>query len=46
MQDKLAEYEKVLRELSGRVGEADADIIRGVLERVTYLSTHQARHQC
>ena len=34
MQDKLAEYEKVLREMSTRVCEADADTIRNVLERV------------
>ncbi|KAK5936744.1 hypothetical protein PMZ80_011007 [Knufia obscura] len=31
MQDKLADYERVLRELSSRVGEADADMIKNVL---------------
>jgi len=46
MQDKLAEYEKVLKELSGRVGETDADIIRGVLERVAPLLISPTKDDC
>ena len=37
MQDKVADYEKVLRELSTRVSEADADMIRTTLDRVGLL---------
>ena len=34
MQDKVAEYERILRELSYRVDERDADMIRSTLARV------------
>lgn len=37
MQDKVAEYEKVLRELQSRVSAADQDLIRSTLEKVVHL---------
>lgn len=35
MQDKVVDYEKILRGLSTRVSEADAELIRSTLERVS-----------
>lgn len=34
MHDKAADYERVLRDLSTRVSDADAELIRTTLERV------------
>ena len=35
MADKLADYEKLLRDLNQRVSESDAQLIKAVLEKVT-----------
>jgi hypothetical protein len=34
MTEKVADYEKLLKDLIGRVGEADAKLIRASLEKV------------
>lgn len=34
MQDKVADYEKILRDLQSRVSAADAELIRTTLDRV------------
>lgn len=39
MQDKVADYEKVLRDLSSRVTAADAELIRLTLENVSAFFT-------
>lgn len=35
MQDKVSDYEKILRDLQGRVSDADADLIRTTLDQVS-----------
>ncbi|KAK5954040.1 hypothetical protein OHC33_004611 [Knufia fluminis] len=42
LQDKVADYEKILRGLSGRVSESDADLIRTTLERAAQMDPDEA----
>lgn len=35
MQDKVADYEKILRDIQARVSDADAEMIRATLDRVS-----------
>jgi hypothetical protein len=42
--EKVADYEVLLRELSSRVGEDDADLIRGLLEKVPVACTVSLTH--
>lgn len=34
MAEKVADYERILRDLQGRVSEDDANLIKGTLDRV------------
>lgn len=46
MAEKVADFEKLLKDLSSRVGEEDAAQIRALLEQVRYSNQANAGFQC